>query len=315
MFPVPGAQESAYLEANPGNLLCVHPDFCRIATPQIPGIPPNSLEELYLYTLMHSLTGSLLATKGTHPLDVFQNYTTWNATKRYLGLDMPEYGMTMTGVARMQALHMALHIAYNNRSLSGDFLEAGVWRGGSSIYAKGFLTAYKVRRRVWVVDSFQGLPGKEHVADKPHWEGRMAVSYSHVKDNFMRHQLLDTSVVIVKGFFNVTLPRIYPRLRRLAVLRLDADMYKSTLEIMCNLYGLLEVGGLWMVDDFDLVWETRRAVMAFVAAHAIEDDLAFDYGGASTFVKKSNVSIKHDWCRHELRKGSSVPSREASLPQ
>ncbi len=75
--------------------------------------------------------------------------------------------MSMVGVMRMGLLHVLLHAAYQERRLSGDFLEAGVWRGGSCIHAKGFLEAYKLSRQVWVPDSFRlrGLPRVRHPKD------------------------------------------------------------------------------------------------------------------------------------------------------
>ena len=121
----------------------------------------------------------------------------------------------MAGIIRMESLHELLHEAYNKKHLVGDFLEAGVWRGGCSIYAKGFMEAYKISHSVWVVDSFQGMPGKEHQRDSDIWEGDASVSQEHVRDHFDRHHLLDSNVKFVKGFFGDTLPLLRRRIGRL----------------------------------------------------------------------------------------------------
>ncbi|MCZ2151449.1 MAG: TylF/MycF family methyltransferase [Bryobacterales bacterium] len=44
-------------------------------------------------------------------------------------------------------------------SVPGDVMECGVWRGGVTIFLRGYLKAHGIRDRlVWVADSFEGLP-------------------------------------------------------------------------------------------------------------------------------------------------------------
>ena len=45
------------------------------------------------------------------------------------------------------------------RSVAGDIIETGVWKGGATIYLAGILKAHgDASRRVFVADSFEGLP-------------------------------------------------------------------------------------------------------------------------------------------------------------
>jgi O-methyltransferase len=70
----------------------------------------------------------------------------------------PDTAETMIGLARLNQLQAAIEdvIAKNVR---GDLVEAGVWRGGASIFMRGVLAAHQVTdRTVWVADSFEGLP-------------------------------------------------------------------------------------------------------------------------------------------------------------
>lgn len=123
-------------------------------------------------------------------------------------------------------------------------LEAGVWRGGMTILMRAVL---KVRgddqRRVWVVDSFSGLPSPDKALDSFWWKaGDMAVSLDEVKSNFARYGLLDDQVVFLKGFFKNTLPTA--TISELSVLRVDADLYESTMDVLNHLYPKLSVGGV-----------------------------------------------------------------------
>jgi O-methyltransferase len=115
-------------------------------------------------------------------------------------------------------------------------------------------------RTVWVADSFQGLPEPD-VARYPADEGSMldqlAVSADEVRANFRKYHLLDEQVRFLEGWFADTLPTA--PIERLAVVRLDADMYGSTWEAITVLYPKLSPGGFLIVDDFPLDG-CRRAI-------------------------------------------------------
>ena len=96
--------------------------------------------------------------------------------------------------------------------ISGDFIETGVWRGGACIYMRGILEAYGDRtRRVFVADSFRGLPPPNpgaypaHAGDIHHNHQQLAVSREQVEENFQRYELLDEQVVFLEGWFSETL--------------------------------------------------------------------------------------------------------------
>lgn len=253
------------------------------------------LEERYLYTLRHSLTGALLATAGKN--------LGWNPSARLDGRGWPRFGLTMAGVRRMELLHDLLHEAYRGKGLEGDFLEAGVWRGGSCVYARGFLEAYGLRRNVWVVDSFAGLPASSHWRDAGHdWQSEtfLSVPLREVQDGFRRYALMDDSVRFVAGWFGESLPILRSRLGRLAILRVDCDMYTSTLEVLCNLFDSLELGGYCIIDDWS-VSSAREAVIGFFrAAGSTDEPLLARDGRAAWLEKRSVAQTNKAWCQSEL---------------
>jgi O-methyltransferase len=91
------------------------------------------------------------------------------------------------------------------------------------------------------------------------------------RSNFARYDLLDDQVPFLAGWFQDTLPTA--PIERLAVLRLDCDMYSSTMDVLSNLYPKLSVGGYVIVDDYHLLLHCKQAVDDFRARLGIDEEL------------------------------------------
>jgi len=123
-----------------------------------------------------------------------------------------------------------------------------------------------------VADSFQGLPSpnverypQDAGLDLTQY-GELAVSLDEVMRNFERYQLLDDQVRFLEGWFRDTLPEA--PIHQLAVLRLDGDLYESTMDALGSLYHRLSPGAYVIVDDYSIP-ACREAVHDFRTAHAI----------------------------------------------
>ena len=160
-----------------------------------------------------------------------------------------------------------------NRNIPGDLIEAGVWRGGMAIFMRAVLMAYQVTdRKVWVADSFEGLPATDGQHDTFAWQkGDMAVSLETVRNNFARYDLLDEQVVFLKGFFCDTLPNA--PIGPLSILRVDADLYASTMDALRSLYSTLSVGGYAVFDDYQNLPDCRRAIDEFRRDNGITEEI------------------------------------------
>jgi O-methyltransferase len=168
----------------------------------------------------------------------------------------PLYADTMIGLKRLDNIQSCIEDVIRN-DVPGDLIETGVWRGGSAIFMKAVLAAYRItNRRIFVADSFQGLPPPDtakHPRDRgdTHYKERfLAVSQDAVKRNFEKYGLLDEQVVFLPGWFKDTLP-VAP-IESLAVMRLDGDMYGSTMDALTSLYPKLSKGGYCIIDDYAL---------------------------------------------------------------
>jgi hypothetical protein len=145
---------------------------------------------LFAQVLKDAVTGALLETSSVSPrlgdLPIIEY--PYDAGSREAGSDWPRYGYTMVGKKRLNQLHDAL-VGVVNSSIEGDFIECGVWRGGTSIFARLVWNAYdQTSRTVFVADSFAGLPPSTSTHDGRKWDGTpyLAVDLETVKRHF-RH--------------------------------------------------------------------------------------------------------------------------------
>lgn len=176
--------------------------------------------------------------------------------QRERGLDWPVDALSMIGRKRMENVRFCVEKVLSDR-IPGDFIETGVWRGGASIFMAGLLRAYGVTdRKVWLADSCNGLPKPDPSIPQDqgdlHWKEHdfLAVSLEEVIGNFKAYRLMSDQVQFLPGWFDKTLPSA--PIERLAVLRLDGDMYKSTMDSISALYGKVSTGGFVIVDDYNI---------------------------------------------------------------
>ncbi len=189
----------------------------------------------------------------------------------------PSDAETMIGLKHLDNLQNCI-VDVLKRDVPGDLIEAGAWRGGATIFMRAVLEAYgDTERNVWVADSFEGLPKPNEEAypadaGDEHWRfAHLAVSVSQVRENFARYGLLDDRVRFLKGWFKDTLPSA--PIEKLAVLRIDGDMYGSTMEVLRALYPKLSAGGYLIVDDYGAVPGCKKAVEDFRAENAIVEEM------------------------------------------
>lgn len=190
------------------------------------------------------------------------------------GTDWPPGAETMVGLKRLHNIQQCVEQILAD-DIQGDFIETGVWRGGSCILMRGILKAHGVSdRKVWLADSFAGLPKSTHAEDL-HWDferyHQLAVSLEQVQDNFRKYGLLDDQVGFIKGWFKDTLESA--PLGKLALLRLDGDLYESTWDAIVPLYPKLAVGGYILIDDYGGIDSCRKAISDYRAQHGITEEI------------------------------------------
>ncbi|NBF03406.1 macrocin O-methyltransferase [Pseudomonas sp. Fl5BN2] len=218
----------------------------------------------YLTLLQNCLSGSIYEDP---PLKVLGSEK-FDPQLREYGWDWPSVAHTMIGGKRLGNVRTLVESVLGNH-IEGDLVETGVWRGGACILMRAVLDAYCVTDRcVWLADSFEGLPPPNEElypadqGDQFHTYKELAVSLEEVKLNFSKYGLLDDQVKFLKGWFKDTLPKA--PIKKIALLRLDGDMYESTMDALTALYDKVSPGGYVIIDDYHVVEGCRLAVHDFL---------------------------------------------------
>lgn len=202
---------------------------------------------LYLRLLQSMLSGLVLACDFAAPLPQAASCM----MKMRGGTGAPSSKMlrtstSMAGLGRMNSIVQLIE-RVAARKVPGSYLEAGVWRGGMSILATAALQHFGLGERpVYLCDSFAGLPyprkgslGSGETYYARHLNRTLAVGEQRVLDNFDRYSVPRQRVTTVPGYFVHSLPGLREKLlargEKLAILRMDGDIYDSTADILYNL--------------------------------------------------------------------------------
>jgi len=136
------------------------------------------------------------------------------------------------------------------KGIVGDFVECGVYRGGSAAILGHALKRSTMARQLWLFDSFQGMP-RPTEADGP---SAPALEGDFVGDEENARRLLRKvgapldRVKVVAGWFHETFPSV--AIPRVALLHIDADWYESVRLCLERFYDAVEPGGMVVLDDY-----------------------------------------------------------------
>ncbi len=235
--------------------------------------------ELYLDLLKRVLTDTIY---GTEP--DLENDSPSKFMVGFIEHYVQGRAISMLPLVRFDNLQSCIDSVIAN-DVPGDMIETGVWRGGATIFMRAALKAHGATdRRVWVADSFEGLP--EPDAEKFPLEAKayhgvvqskvlnhLAVGLEEVQRNFELFGLLDDQVRFLKGWFCDTLKG--SPIERLSILRLDGDHYDSTMDALTALYDRVSPGGFVIVDDYgEESWTyCKKAVEEFRTERGITEPL------------------------------------------
>ena len=158
-------------------------------------------------------------------------------------------------------------------SLPGDFLETGVFTGGTSVIMARVIRRLAPEKQLFACDSFKGLPMIQE-QDKyakgcnkcnKGFMGQFRSSRSRF-ESYIRSENLD-NIEIVEGFYHNTLP---PNdVKEISFLRLDGDIYNSTMTALVRLYPLVVPNGAVYIDDYGSFHGCKRAVDQYLVQNQI----------------------------------------------
>lgn len=185
------------------------------------------------------------------------------------------FNYTITSKERMYALYKSVEYIIKT-DVPGDFVECGVWKGGSlMLIAYTLLELNTTNKKIYLYDTFQGMTEpidedyyitNKNIFAKKYWEQSQKKDYNEwcyasideVKNNMLYTKYPENNIVYVKGKVEETIPKIIPS--KIALLRLDTDWYESTKHELNHLYPILSKNGVLIIDDYGYWAGAKRAV-------------------------------------------------------
>jgi len=183
---------------------------------------------------------------------------------------------SMTSKESMYALYKSVEYVIKQK-IPGDFVECGVWRGGSiMLIAYTLLDELNItNRKIFLYDTFEGMTkpteddwllSNKNILTYDKWNKEQKKDYnkwcyaplSEVKNNIALTRYPENNIIFVKGKVEDTIPKTMPT--KIAILRLDTDWYESTKHELIHLFPLVSKGGVLILDDYGYWAGQKRAV-------------------------------------------------------
>ncbi len=202
---------------------------------------------------------------------------------------------TSSSPERIVGLMNAVKYVVANR-IPGDFVECGVWRGGSTMVAAlTFQAIGDTSREMFLFDTFEGMSAPtdadvmfdgQKAADLLSKSAKVEgpanywciAGLADVTENLKSTGYPTSKVHFVKGKVEDTIPGRAPK--QISILRLDTDWYESTAHELEHLYPLVSKNGIVIIDDYGHWQGARKAVDDYFAKKGFRPLLnRMDYTG------------------------------------
>ncbi|OAM89519.1 TylF/MycF family methyltransferase [Termitidicoccus mucosus] len=188
--------------------------------------------------------------------------------------------LSMVGEKRLNNVE-ELTLKCLSDNVPGDFIEAGIWKGGVVALMAGILKITgTTRRKVFGVDSFEGIPPAKpdiYPADAAHvgCENLDILKKNSLEEVTVYLDQLGLSfpyTQLIKGWFSDILPGLAAT-HQFALVRIDGDTYESTFQALEALGPAVSRGGYIIIDDY-YSWEgCRKATEDYRICHNITASL------------------------------------------
>lgn len=250
--------------------------------------PEPDFRDAYIDLIKRSITNYHYL-GGETSFGEFRSVTHYDLDRSQWKIDPLARPLTLLPKSQLDLVEKAV-LMVEDGNVPGDFLEAGIWRGGVIVLMRALIHAYGIGgRRVFAADSFAGIPKNVYAQNDPVdlWSDRWVASYEEVRQGIARFGLLDDRIEFVSGFFADSLKQL--KGKTFAVIRLDSDSYDSVETSLEYLYPLVPRGGVVIIDDWHLPG-CRMAVLNYRAQCGIQDEIV-EWDGNAYWVKQQDYDF------------------------
>ena len=132
-------------------------------------------------------------------------------------------------------------------NIKGDLAEAGCWLGFSSYLMCKFVKNNKINKKIYLFDSFKGLPKTDIKKDDcKYWkEGKFEASEIYLHKNLNKF----TNYKVYKGWIPKSFVSVINK--KFSFVHIDVDLYKPTIESLFFFYSKMSKGGVILFDDYN----------------------------------------------------------------
>lgn len=173
----------------------------------------------------------------------------FNFTNANLLLNRPNHTIDASIISKEQIRYiLAVLDSVLNQNIEGDVVEFGCYVGESSKYLRMMLDHHLSTKKLYVYDSFDGLPPLSKYEENTGWQpGTLKTSESVLVENFYNNGLKPP--IITKNWFKDIPENKLPN--KICFGFLDGDFYDSIYDSLSKTYSLLSVGGCLMFHDYE----------------------------------------------------------------
>ena len=199
---------------------------------------------------------------------------------------------TMVSYSALYQIYTCVKIL-GREKVVGSLVETGCWNGGAGAFMAWSAKQYPIERHTWLFDSFRGLPPLTD--DDSGWALRVAHPKEDIAGSYVASQALvqealakldvTSTVSVITGWFQDTIPTVKKKIGQIALLRLDGDTYDSTKYCLEELYDQVVPGGYVIVDDYHLEG-CRKALYDFFHARALSPIIQSGILGERAYIRK-----------------------------
>ncbi len=206
-----------------------------------------------------------------------------DAEKDFFEMLMHCKPFTMTSYERLYSIYTTVNYLIKN-NIDGDFVECGVWKGGSAMMMCLALLKLNVTdKKIYLYDTYQGMTEPTEVdtsirnkSSKKKYEDNInpkggnnwcRAELQEVKQNLSSTNYPQENIIFVKGKVEETIPKTMPD--KISFLRLDTDWYESTLHELTHLYSKITTKGVLIIDDYGHWKGCRKAVDQYFKSNNI----------------------------------------------
>ncbi|MBR3172494.1 class I SAM-dependent methyltransferase [Candidatus Saccharibacteria bacterium] len=147
-----------------------------------------------------------------------------------------------------------LELATGALKIEGDFVELGCYKGDTSLMLAGLIVENSVEKsakKLWIYDSFEGLPEKSRrdisALGMDFQAGVLSVTKREVKERFLRANM--PVPMIKKGWFSELTEKDLPE--KIAFAFLDGDLYESIRDSLKLVETKMITNGTIVIHDYN----------------------------------------------------------------